>query len=185
MKTVFMKYALIALLVMFNPITASAQKNNLFADVGIAPGLSVTYNYKFAKHIGLGIGLQGYNFIPTITNRNEFVPAVFADVRLNSRQRKKHFFFYFLDLGIDFYKSNDNYPRTSNIYDNVPKNNGFYTGLGSGYFRRMTKRGGGLYASLKIIGNIFNDHEYNIVAQNYRTSTMFYGTGVISIGFKF
>jgi hypothetical protein len=55
-------------------------------------------------------------------------------------------FFSFLDLGMNFYDPTGKYntPGTSVVVYS-PKNNGFYSGIGAGYFRRMTNRGGGPY----------------------------------------
>ena len=67
-----MKCAFVALLVAFNSIGALAQKNNFFADAGIAlsrflPGASITYDYNLVKPVGVGIGVQGYDFHATMT----------------------------------------------------------------------------------------------------------------------
>ncbi len=176
-----MKYALAALIVC-SSTGLLAQKNNLYADVGSSPGFSVTYNRQIIKRLSLGAGFQGYDFSPTETNVNQFTPAIYGDLRLNSLQRKKHFFFYFLDMGVNIYKHNNNYTRSG---DYVSRDNGTYAGLGFGYFRRITKRGSGLYASLKLISNIFRDNEYNATTNKYRRAMFFYGDGVLSVGFKF
>ncbi len=185
-----MKYILIALLVIFNAGTAVAQKHNLFADLGTSfdgpgPGGSLTYNYKLLKRFGLGIGVQGYSFSPSVNNADEFTPAMFGDIRLNSAQRKKHFFFYFLDLGINFYAHKDVYKRSNNIIYNVPNDNGFYTGLGIGYFRRVTKGGWGPYASLKIISNSYKVNEFNLVSREQHYAVWDDATLALSVGFKF
>lgn len=171
---------------LLSPVFASAQQQHqLFADVGLPGGLSITYEYRLTKHFGVGAGLQGYNFSPTMTNVNQFTPALYGDFRLNSIMRKKHFFFYFLDLGINFYKhENTNYYSSNYIY-NVTMDNGFYTGLGLGYFHVMTKKGGGLYASLKLISNFFKANQFDLTTQKHNVSGMGYGTVALSVGFKF
>jgi hypothetical protein len=179
-----MKNVIILFLVAFNPVFVLAQKQNLFADVGTSSGFSVTYVRKLTKRIGVGAGLQGYDFRPTITNKKELVPALYVDVRLNSVMRKKHFFFYFLDLGLDLYKANDDNTYRA-LFDYVPRNNGLYSGLGIGYFRSVTKRGWGPYASLKLLTNWYNDNAYDIVANRQHDLLSLDGTIALSVGFKF
>jgi hypothetical protein len=163
-----MKHAFIALLVLFSAITTLAQKHNLFADVGTLRGFSATYNYRVAKHFGAGIGVQGYRFSPTeldyYYDRKRFVPGVFADLRLNIRPLKRGQMFSFLDLGIDLYKQDKSYYRDSNYIFTIPHDNGFYIGFGFGYFRRVTKGGGGPYTSLKFVTNWYTSYFYDIVS---------------------
>jgi hypothetical protein len=194
-KIVTMKYALIALFIIINPVHILAQKNSLFADAGIAfsthqPGVSATYNYKLGRWLAIGIGAQGYGLYPTIANiRQQFVPAVFADIRANIRARRVNQFFTFLDIGMDFYNHNseyiDKYIRKENTIYDVPKNNGVYTGFGIGYFRKMTKRGWGPYASFKIVMNYCNVNTYDTRFQEQEPTTWGRGTWVASLGFRF
>src|SRR5690349_6855669 len=99
-----MRYALTALLVVFNIIGATAQRHQAFADVGVPAGFSITYNYKFARHWSTGIGAQGYKFFPTDFNYKysvkPFVPGIFADIRFTARPQKRGQLFSFLDLGM-------------------------------------------------------------------------------------
>ncbi len=93
-----MKYALIALLVTFDPILASAQKDIFWGDGGISlarfvPGASTTYNYNITRYFGLGAGAQVYDFHATRTNFQP-VPALFWDLRFNIRSRKKKPIFF-------------------------------------------------------------------------------------------
>ncbi len=190
MKTALTRYILVALLVLFHCTDASAQKHVLYADVGVSlsrfsPGLSATYNYKFARFMGIGIGVQGYPFYPTMTSPHQFVPAIFGDLRFTIRPRKMGQLFAFLDIGIDFYKHSDNYSRDGNIAYTVDKDNGTYTGLGCGYFRRLTKRGGGPYGSLKIISNGYKANAYNVVSHEQRTESWSRGSAAVSVGFRF
>ena len=176
-----MKYALIALFVVFNPVVTIAQKDNVFADVGIPGGFSATYNYKIPKRPGLGMGLQGYAIAPTGFSANQFVPAVFADIRFYHPKRK-HLFFYLVDLGVDFYTFGD----IHTIYKTVTStNHGIYLGLGLGYFRPVTKRGAGPYASLKFISNGCTIDEYFFATGQDSKSFNLNGTFAFSIGFKF
>jgi hypothetical protein len=203
-----MKYAFITVILVLNHIGTSAQKYNLFADAGISfsqitPGLSATYNYKLTRWLGAGIGVQGYAFYPTKTHHHQFVPAIFGDLRLNIRSRKRNQFFSFLDVGIDFYKHTDNYFQDANFIYNVPNDNGVYTGLGIGYFRGMAKAGGkvnclpsesegepvvsnrGPYVSLKLITNNYKANAFNTLTGEKQTKTLGRGTIVFSLGFKF
>lgn len=185
-----MKYTLIALLAIFSTIVASAQKHQLFADIGTSfdgpsPGGSLTYNYRLLDRFGLGGGVQGYSFTPSVLNKDQFTPAVYGDIRLNSLLRKKHFFFYFLDLGINFYTHSDEYRRSNNTIYHIPNNNGFYTGLGIGYFRRITKRGWGPYTSLKIISNSYKASKFDLVSRQQYNAVWLDATFALSVGFKF
>jgi hypothetical protein len=147
-------------------------------------GIAVTGDYQFTKRFNLGGGFQVCRFRPTITNKNEFIPSLYGDLRLNSVMRKKHFFFYFMDLGMNFYTANDNHSSYNALFDHVPKNDGFYTGLGVGYFRRITKHGGP-YVSLKLMNNIYKDLEYDYVANKQHTALIDDGNAALCIGFKF
>jgi hypothetical protein len=187
-----MKCFLIALLVVSGSISASAQKHTLYADAGVSfssgakPGFSLTYNYKFAKHFGVGIGVQGYDFAPTTLEFHQFIPAVFVDLRLLIRPVKENQFFSFLDLGIDFYDPSGKYNTSGNpVIAYTPQKNGFYSGLGAGYFRRMTKRGCGPYASLKTILNWNTMKGYDYSKGKNITTSSADGTFVFSLGFRF
>lgn len=150
-------------------LTATAQKHSAYADLGIVlngphPGASATYNYKLAKRLGVGIGAQGYVFSPTDVNRAQFIPGVFADVRLNLRPAKNNQFFTLLDVGMNFYKADMRYYRR-NAYDVFSNrhNNGMLLGLGVGYLRRLAARGTGVYASLKMMSNNYTTNRYDPV----------------------
>ncbi len=184
-----MKYALVALLVAFNPAGTWAQKNVFFGDAGISlarfyPGASVTYNHNLARWFGVGAGAQAYDFHATRTNY-QFIPALFGELRFNIRPRKKSQLFLFLDIGADFYKHNDYYWHQADMVYDVRKDDGIYTGLGIGYFRRKTKRGWGPYVSLKFISNSYNVDEYNIVSSKQNIAVWADATFVFSAGFKF
>ena len=185
-----MKYTLIALLIVLSPICTLAQKHNLLADVatplgGAFPGFSVTYNYNPAKWFSVGAGLQGYRFYPTSVNARKFVPAAYADIRFNIRAEKRNSFFSFMELGIDLYTLDENYYRNSTSISHVG-NNGFYSGLGFGYLHHATKRGGGPYASLKMILNWYTLNDYSVVSEEQDIELLSaHGTLALSVGFKF
>ncbi len=168
---------------------APIQEHNVYADVAIpwgTYGFSVAYNYRFAKWFGIGAGVEGYNFYPTITNATTFVPAVAADMRFYIRSLKKNQFFSFIDLGKDFYTHTNLYLRSGNMIYHVPNNNGFYSGFGLGYFRRVTPSGWGPYISLKMMMNWYNASTYDFVdKQYYSGGGHVEGIGAISLGFKF
>ena len=190
-----MKYTLIALLVVWGAIDSPAQdslahKHVLYADAGNSmarfyPGASITYNYNIVKWVGIGVGIQAYDFHATISNF-EYVPAAFADLRVNICPRKKNQFFAFLDLGINFYKHNSSYYwRDGNTFYNVRSDNGNYGGLGVGYFRPITKRGWGPYGSLKIISNSYKAYPYSAVTDRQQAAGFGDATLVVAVGFKF
>jgi hypothetical protein len=176
-----MKHALIIVLLVCNTLIGFAQKNNLFADVGTPLGFSVTYNYKLPKLPGLGIGIQGYNFSASGSSSAQFIPAVFADIR-SYHAKRKHLFFYLVDLGIDFYA----FDRIQTPYKSITApNDGIYLGFGLGYFRQLTKHGGGPYASLKFISNSTTTDEYDFATGKHAKVFNLNGTFALSVGFKF
>lgn len=181
-----MKYSFIALLLCLS-VSSFAQKHRVFADVGWSPGFSVTYNYTPIKHLGVGVGVQAYEYSPTLINTSMFVPAVYADLHLNIRPQKNNQLFLHWDIGMNFYKQKGQYrggdPR---IVYNTPKDNGVCTGGGFGYMRRMTKRGGGPYASLKLVMNLTKVEGYNVATRQTQIKQL-NGDGplVLSLGFKF
>jgi len=184
-----MKYALIVLILLLNAIGSSAQQNNLFADAGVSfarfkPGASVTYNYKLARCFGLGIGAQDYDFHATMSTY-QYIPAIFGELRFYIRPRRRSQLFTFFDLGVNYYKHNDDYWRGDNIYYNVRKDNGTYTGLGFGYFRRTAKRGWGPYASWKLISNGYSTNAFNIATNERSIVGWSDATFVVSVGYRF
>lgn len=181
-----MKYVFFAILVVVYSANASAQHHHLFADAGTLPGFSVTYNYTPVKHLGIGIGIQGYSFSPTLINSREFIPAVFADIHVNIRPQKNNQFLSFLDMGVNIYQRDDRYYSTSHNVFKLRSDNGFYMGLGFGYLRRITKRGSGPYAALKIISNWYNSDRYDpVTLQRVSTWMNVDGRLLFSLGFKF
>ncbi len=188
-----MKHYFILLIILFTSILTSAQKHNLYTDAGISlyeisPGFSATYNYNVIRSIGLGIGVQGYRFSPTLVDsrdyRRPFIPAVFADMRFTVCSKEKNQFFSFLDCGMDFYKHDNKATITANSLYSTPNDNGVYIGLGLGYFHRMIKRGGGLYASFKIISNWYSGHAVDLLTNEEYGDSAGAGNYVLSIGFK-
>lgn len=159
----------IAAIFLISSFAASAQKHTGYADLGMVlngpyAGASATYNYKLTKRIGAGIGAQGCIFAPSDINKAQFVPAVFADVRLNMRPAKNNQFFALMDVGMNFYKADMRYYRR-NAYDVFSNrhNNGVLFGLGVGYLRRLLPRGTGVYASLKMMTNNYTTNRYDPV----------------------
>ncbi len=180
-----MRYLFTALLLL-NAIWATAQQHCLYADLGIPLGFSATYNYKLTKNLGAGGGLQGQRFYLPFSNNTSFIPAIYADVHLTAWATKKNRLISFINLGMNLHKQDQSYRRDSTTVYNIPHNNGFYTGLGLGYFRRITKRGGGAYLALKFVLNWHNLKEYSIVADSRdRSILVASGTPVLAIGFKF
>jgi hypothetical protein len=185
-----MKNTLIALLIFICPLGATAQKDVIYGDVGLCfaylyPGASVTYNHNFIKYIGIGVGAQGYVFHTTRTTPHKFTPAVFADIRFNIRPKKQNQFFVYMDFGMDIYKHDPAYWREGNYIYNTTKDNGFYTGLGLGYFLRLTDRGAGPYCSVKMISNGYSAEGLTLATNQKTTEHFADGTFVLSFGFKF
>lgn len=187
-KNNFMKYVLIAFLVIFchRGTYAQIQKHRVFADLSLPPGFSATYNYTVTKNFAFGFGLQGYANNPTFRYNIKFVPALFADIRLTAWATKKNQFISFMDMGINLYKQDKSYFRDSNDVIRIPHNNGFYAGLGLAYFRRMTKRGGGPYVALKLSMNFYSIKGYSLISDE-REIGLINGGGdpILSVGFKF
>jgi len=186
----FMKYILLVL-VLFSSASVFGQQHNFYADAGLVfsgqggPVFSATYNYRPVKHIGLGLGVQGCKFRPTYTTDIVFMPTVFGEFRVNIRPEKKNQFFTFIDFGMNFYKHSDLlYSNSEGIYE-YKGDNGFYFGLGLGYFRPITERGWGPYASIRIISNAFYGNAYYVSRPNDHTSGYLWGDLAFSVGFKF
>lgn len=185
-----MKSIAITSLLLAIPLFASAQKHHIYTDAAISlayfdPGFSATYNYHPVKHLGLGIGTQAYVFHPAITNHRHFTPAAFADIRLRIRPEKISQYFLFLDLGMNFYKHNNNIHVEGNYIYSVPNDNGVYLGFGLGYFLRLTHRGWGAYATAKAINNIYKRNQYNMVTNEQSSINPAGGTIILSLGFRF
>lgn len=181
-----MRYLLIALLMLLHPIWATAQKHSVYVDLGIPAAVSATYNYSLTKNLGAGGGLQGYTVYLPYEEYSKFVPTIFADVHLTAWATKKNRLVSFIDFGMNLHKQDQGYHRDSISVYNIPHNNSFNTGLGLGYFRRFTKRGGGAYIVLKVILNWHNLKEYSLLADNKdRSLIVAGGTPVLAIGFKF
>lgn len=185
-----MKQFLIALFLLLTPFISSAQKHYLYTDIGLSLaygnlGFSATYNYKLSKHIGVGAGVQGYVFHPATTNPKQFTPAVYADARFLIRPARISQYFITWDMGWNFYKHNDDFARAGDHVYQVPQDNGFYLGLGLGYFRRLTSRGAGAYATLKMISNTCKEKQYTLSGTELASVNTTDATLVISLGFRF
>src|SRR6476646_2777398 len=107
-----MRYISTLLLLIGSALCAQAQKQNIYTDGAISlayfdPGFSATYNYNPVKHLGIGLGAQAYVFHTAITNPRQFTPALFADMRFRIRPKHISQYFVLLDLGMDFYKHNN------------------------------------------------------------------------------
>ena len=190
LKSVYMKYALVALLLAFGTLRTSAQKHYLYTDGGLSlayfdPGVSATYNYNPIKYIGIGAGFQGYVFHPVSTNPRYFTPAIFADVRFRIRPERISQYFIIVDLGMNFYKHNNDSLLDGGYIYTVPKDNGVYVGLAIGYFLRLTYRGWGPYVTVKLINNIYKRNEFEIATNQPSSINADGGTLILSLGFRF
>lgn len=181
-----MKITVVLIATLFISATCLAQKNNTFADIGSTgsitnPGFSVTFNKKLVKYFGVGLGVQGYNYVSSdsnFKNTHQFIPAVYADLR-GYLPVKKSLFFALVDLGMNIYKHTDALNPSQN------HNNGFYTGLGFGYSYTVTKRGCGPYISIKMISDSYKSKQYNPSNQQDYQQTNVDGNMAISLGYKF
>ncbi len=180
-----MRHILLAVLLLLTFLGARAQNHNFFADIGMSssgniPGVSFTYNKMLRKHLGLGAGVQGYEFTnyygSTLTTR-QFVPAVFADVRAYVPVRRSLIFFLG-DLGMNIYRS------TGGGYER-PHSNGLYHGFGAGYHYRAAKSGLGPYISIKIASDSYIARQDNPVTNQTGKSFSYNANMVLSIGLKF
>lgn len=191
------KCTLFALLAALSPVGALAQKNNFFADAGISmsrflPGASITYNFNPVKVLGIGVGVQGYDFHATMPSF-QLIPTMFCELRFNIRPEKDHNFFAFFDYGLNLYhRSNDPWNDSNMVYT-VKSDNGTYTGGGIAYAWRLRKYDSWylnendvrFYVSLKMISNSYNADGYNTVSHEKSTTGMSDATLVISFGVKF
>ncbi len=185
-----MKWLSVVLLSFASSLCATAQKHHIYTDGAISlayfdPGFSATYNYHPVKYIGMGIGVQGYVFHPATTNPRQFTPAAFADVRFRIRPGKISQYFVLFDVGMDFYKHNNDLAAVGNYIYSVPNDNGVYAGLGLGYFLRLTYRGWGPYATAKLINNIYKRNEYNTITNEHSSIHPAGATIILSLGFRF
>jgi hypothetical protein len=184
-----MKYAFVALLLIFGTVGASAQKDIFWADGGISlarliPGASATYNYQLFRFLGIGGGAQVYDFHATYYNFQP-VPALYLETRWTIRSRKKNQYFLFSQAGLNVYKRNTQSWVDGNTAYIVKDDNGAYRGLGFGYFRPQTNRGWGHYVTLKFITTAYNTNAFDRVSGNQSVHVLSYGTIVISYGYKF
>jgi len=184
-KKLFMRHILLAGLLLFSFVGARAQNHNFFADIGMSssgdiPGVSFTYNKMLKKHLGLGGGLQGYEFTRyygSARTTRQFMPAVFADVRAYLPVRRS-LIFILADLGLNIYRgSGGGYER--------PHSNGLYSGLGAGYHYRATKSGLGPYISLKIASDSYIAKQDNPVTNQTGKLFSYNADMILSIGLKF
>lgn len=84
-----MKKALLTFLIFVGLIPQTFAKDETsqsFFDVGVNahfnPGASIIGDYKPIPFLGVGFGLQGYQFYSNYVKKNCFVPALIFDVRL-------------------------------------------------------------------------------------------------------
>ncbi len=180
-----MRYALFTLLIFAYAITATGQYH-LLGDIGYTPGVSITYNYELTKHLAAGIGLQSYMYPPTGDKSKKFTTGLYADLRINIRTTKKNQFFTFFNFGVNLYKQDKSYDRDSTHISHYPHNNGFCFNMGLGYFRKMTKRGGGPYLALKMVSNWYTIRGYSIISKEDEIGLLSVDARpVIALGFKF
>lgn len=86
---------------------------------------------------------------------------------------------------MDFYRHHDGYEREGSYAYSAPNDNGVYFGLGMGYFLRLTQRGWGPYANVKMISNFCREDQIDIATGEAKSLSSGRGTAVISLGFRF
>jgi hypothetical protein len=101
------------------------------------------------------------------------------------RPEKISQYFVLLDVGMNFYKHNNDSAIVGDHIYSVPNDNGVYIGLGLGYFLRLTHRGWGPYASVKLINNIYKRNQYNMITNEQSSINPAGGTLILSLGFRF
>ena len=191
-----MKYIIITILVIFCPLAIFAQQDtgrkmlawthHLYADVGTNSAFSLTYNYNAGRHWGWGGGVQGSSWNPRYTEDNRYMPGIFGDMHFCIRTKRNNQFFSFLDAGIDLYKREKRYYRDSVVLYDLSYTDGFYSAIGFGYLRRMTKRGGGVYVSVRFTFDFCRARVYSFISDDKNTTAVLGdATGVLSIGYKF
>lgn len=167
------------------------KKHHLYADAGLSlsqlhPGASATYNYRPLKFLGLGAGAQVHAFFPTLTNSCQYLPAIFGDLRFTIRPLKKNQFFAFLNVGVDFYQHNNYIDQYEDVIYRVTNDNGVYSSIGLGYFRvKNTKRGSGIYFTVKTMSNSYGMEAFNISTKELYATSSSRGTLAVSFGYKF
>lgn len=182
-KIGLMKRTIAALAIMMAPICAHAQKNNVFADIGIhgdfTPGASVTYNHKLTNHFGVGGGTQMYMERVSITSKSTTIykPAIYGDLR-GYFPIGKSILFLLGDLGLHIYHG------ASALNAGETRNNGLYVGMGVGYGHSIGKKhlmDG--YVTLKAVTDNYFTHQSS-TSGTFSEYNM-EGSMVLSVGVRF
>jgi hypothetical protein len=167
---------LIVSLLLAPAATFAQKKDMLYADIALnTPGGSVTYNRGLTRHLGLGGGADLYDLKEYWVNVRT---AVYIDVRPNWRFGRSNIFIP-IDLGWAFYGGHE---RTNDPV--TYSTNGFYTSLGLGYCYRLTRRGGGPYATFMMKGYGHAETGYDYLGRKYEGG-VYEASSLISVGFKF
>jgi hypothetical protein len=165
-----------------------AQKSSVYADGGIClayfyPGYSITYNYTILKHLGIGMGIQGYTFHTTIPNEFQFTPALYTQLRYKHFHKKRESYF-FIDFGANYYAHSNKYWNDATNDYSISENNGTYIGLGCGRNLKPTLQGWQPYWVVKIISNFYRVNDYNITTAQQSIVGRGDATLVVSVGLK-
>src|SRR4051812_1972986 len=141
-----MKKSLILITLLLMAAAAFAQKrNDLYAELGCSRvGGSVTFDWRLNHRWELGGGVNAYDWR---TNRINVRTAVYADMRAVWEHRRAVLFVPF-DLGIAFYSEREQPPYTILSYSRA----GVHFAVGIGCCFKLTRRGGGPYATFAMKG---------------------------------
>lgn len=160
--------------------------HHVYADMGTKSTISLTYNYNVSRHWGWGAGVQRGKWDNGYAINQHYISSIFADMHFSMRPKKNNQFFSNLDFGMDLYKHDKRYYLDSVILYDFSGKSSLYTALGFGYMRRITKRGGGIYVSLRFVFDMYKVNIYSYIADDKNTTTKWAnGNGILSIGFKF
>ncbi|MBS1689928.1 MAG: hypothetical protein JSS96_14460 [Bacteroidetes bacterium] len=184
-----MKKFILLYLLSCSSLIASAQKYQIFGDIGISTLLfrstdfSVTADRMFGRHFGIGLGAQTLTasaYAPSQVDNNPSVlkTSIFADTRCDLYIHKS-LIFLFADLGISLYHA----PAIPGVQD--AHSNGFYIGLGIGYSYPVNARGMGPYISFKMASDVYTFTEYDRQTYQPHKTSILDGIGIVALGFKF
>jgi len=138
-------------------------------------GFSVVYDHKLKKHLGLGAGVLAFDDYANSIVKTAF----FADVRGNWT-RKRNLFFVHGDAGIDVYHR---LAILKGIPNDYPDNT-LFIGIGFGYGYAFNKKGNCIYASMKMVNDLYTTKQTNPVNNEVSKVSNLDGTVLFSIGVK-
>jgi hypothetical protein len=160
------------------PAVAFAQKrNHFYVDLGLnKPGGSATYDHNLTRNFSLGGGIDVYDWKTTSTNLKT---GIYADMRPHWQIGKSQILLP-LDIGLAIYGSRAESANSSVTYSTI----GTYVSFGLGYCYRITRRGGGPYATFIMKGYGHKETENDKFLQKH-VEGVYDASSMFSVGFKF